>query len=136
MSSQAWLISVVLLTLCPVEQGFYVPGVAPVEFKKGEPIEVRVRIAVFLQQNTNQAIKLTSTKTVVPYEYYTVPFCKPEGEIQYKSENLGEVMRGDRIVNTPIHVGFIFLLILQDCSDFHEEQHWMQFVVLRLSQDQ
>ena len=55
-----------------------------------------------------QAIKLTSTKTVVPYEYYTVPFCKPEGEIKYNSENLGEVMRGDRIVNTPIHVRKIF----------------------------
>lgn len=82
----------ILLSLnVPLEQGFYVPGVAPVEFKVGDAIEVK-------------AIKLTSTKTVVPYEYYTVPFCRPDGEIHYKSENLGEVMRGDRIVNTPYEV--------------------------------
>ncbi|KAI6241350.1 Transmembrane 9 superfamily member [Aphelenchoides fujianensis] len=72
--------------------GFYVPGVAPKEFKQGDPIEVK-------------AIKLTSTRTIVPFEYYSLPFCKPEhNAIHYKSENLGEVMRGDRIVNTPFDV--------------------------------
>lgn len=69
---------------------FYVPGVAPVEFEKDAPVEVR-------------AIKLTSVKTQLPYAYYSLPFCKP-AEINYKSENLGEVLRGDRIVNTPIKV--------------------------------
>ena len=69
---------------------FYVPGVAPVEFEKDALVEVR-------------AIKLTSVKTQLPYEYYSLPFCKPT-EIKYKSENLGEVLRGDRIVNTPIKV--------------------------------
>lgn len=62
---------------------------------------------------------MTSVKGVVPYEYYSckflnfpdefisnfaVPFCKPEGKIHYKSENLGEVLRGDRITNTPYEV--------------------------------
>ncbi|KAK6727638.1 hypothetical protein RB195_005372 [Necator americanus] len=79
---------IVFLGLLPLEQGFYVPGVAPVEFRSGDPIEVK-------------AIKLTSTKTIVPYEYYYLPFCRPDGDLLYKSENLGEVMRGDRIVNTP-----------------------------------
>ncbi len=52
-----------------------------------------------------QAIKLTSVKTHIPYEYYTLPFCKPQqGELTYKSENLGEVLRGDRIVDTPFQV--------------------------------
>lgn len=59
---------------------------------------VQTKIRVF------QAIKLTSVKTVVPYEYYALPFCRPVGELHYKSENLGEVMRGDRIVNTPYEV--------------------------------
>lgn len=67
------------------------PGVAPVEFRVNDSIEVK-------------GIKITSTKTVVPYEYYSLPFCRPTGEIHYKSENLGEVMRGDRIVNTPYEV--------------------------------
>uniref|UniRef100_A0A0M3IRD0 Transmembrane 9 superfamily member n=2 Tax=Ascaris TaxID=6251 RepID=A0A0M3IRD0_ASCLU len=87
-----WFMVVMLISgLIPFEKGFYVPGVAPVEFRVGDPIEVK-------------AIKITSTKTVVPYEYYSLPFCRPTGEIHYKSENLGEVMRGDRIVNTPFQV--------------------------------
>ena len=36
-----------------------------------------------------QAVKLTSVKTQLPYEYYSLPFCKPEGDLVYKSENLG-----------------------------------------------
>uniref|UniRef100_A0A0K0D1H6 Transmembrane 9 superfamily member n=1 Tax=Angiostrongylus cantonensis TaxID=6313 RepID=A0A0K0D1H6_ANGCA len=79
---------IILLELFSIERGFYVPGVAPVEFRIGDSIEVK-------------AIKLTSTKTIVPYEYYYLPFCRPDGDLLYKSENLGEVMRGDRIVNTP-----------------------------------
>ncbi|VDK44259.1 unnamed protein product [Anisakis simplex] len=87
-----WLIIILLIQgFVPLKYSFYVPGVAPVEFRVGDPIEVK-------------AIKITSTKTVVPYEYYSLPFCKPVGEIHYKSENLGEVMRGDRIVNTPFQV--------------------------------
>lgn len=72
--------------------GFYVPGVAPVEFTRGESIDVK-------------AVKMTSTLTQLPYEYYSLPFCRPKkGAIVYKSENLGEVLRGDRIVNTPYEV--------------------------------
>ena len=40
--------------------------------------------------------KLTSTKTQLPYEWYSLPFCRPE-EIVSKAENLGEVMRGDKV---------------------------------------
>lgn len=72
--------------------GFYIPGVAPVEFKSGDTIEVK-------------AIKLTSTHTQLPYAYYSLPFCRPKNDkFEFKSENLGEVLRGDRIVNTPYEV--------------------------------
>lgn len=68
------------------------PGVAPVEFKKGQRIEVR-------------AVKMTSIHTQLPYEYYSLPLCLPKnGSFTYKSENLGEVLRGDRIVDTPYDV--------------------------------
>jgi transmembrane 9 superfamily member 2/4 len=43
--------------------------------------------------------KLTSTKTQLPYEWYSLPFCRPD-EIVSKAENLGEVMRGDKIENS------------------------------------
>lgn len=73
-------------------ESFYVPGVAPVEFIKGQLIQVK-------------AVKMTSTRTQLPYEYYSLQFCRPKnGSVVYKSENLGEVLRGDRIVNTPYEV--------------------------------
>ena len=49
---------------------------------------------VFMKVN-----KLTSTKTQLPYDYYTMPYCKPN-PIVYSAENLGEVLRGDRIENS------------------------------------
>lgn len=67
---------------------------APTDFKKGQPIEVK-------------AVKMTSIHTQLPYEYYSLPLCRPKNgskSIHYKSENLGEVLRGDRIVNTPYDV--------------------------------
>lgn len=36
-----------------------------------------------------QAVKLTSSRTQLPYEYYSLPFCKPDA-VFYKGENLGE----------------------------------------------
>lgn len=77
-----------LLSLC---SGFYVPGVAPKEFQKDAIVEVK-------------AVKMTSIKTQLPYEYYSLKFCEPKGEREYKIENLGEVLRGDRIVNTPYEI--------------------------------
>lgn len=86
------LITVISLLLIQQINCFYVPGVAPVEFKNGQKIEIK-------------AVKMTSTHTQLPYEYYSLRFCFPKnGSFQYKSENLGEVLRGDRIVNTPYDV--------------------------------
>merc|ERR1719163_1391423 len=66
--------------------GFYLPGVAPQDYAQDD--------IVFMKVN-----KLTSTKTQLPYDYYTMPYCKPN-PIVYSAENLGEVLRGDRIENS------------------------------------
>lgn len=66
---------------------FYLPGVAPQDFSMGDSLKVKVN-------------KLSSTKTQLPYSYYSLPFCKPE-RIVDSAENLGEVLRGDRIENSP-----------------------------------
>nr|GMD28830.1 transmembrane 9 superfamily member 9-like [Ipomoea batatas]GMD28832.1 transmembrane 9 superfamily member 9-like [Ipomoea batatas] len=67
-------------------RSFYLPGVAPQDFQKGDPLKVKVN-------------KLTSTRTQLPYSYYSLPYCKP-GRIVDSAENLGEVLRGDRIENS------------------------------------
>lgn len=51
--------------------------------------------------------KLTSVKTQLPYSYYSLPYCKPE-KIVDSAENLGEVLRGDRIENSPFVVCLSF----------------------------
>ncbi|KAL5658866.1 hypothetical protein ACJX0J_032029, partial [Zea mays] len=53
----------------------------------GDPLPVKVN-------------KLTSIKTQLPYTYYSLPFCKPDTIVD-SAENLGEVLRGDRIENSP-----------------------------------
>nr|XP_039252288.1 transmembrane 9 superfamily member 4-like [Styela clava] len=80
------LISLCFFAVLNLSNSFYVPGVAPSEFKAGDTVEIK-------------AVKMTSSKTQLPYEYYTLPFCQPSS-IEHKTENLGEVLRGDRIVNT------------------------------------
>lgn len=46
-----------------------------------------------------QVNKLTSVKTQLPFEYYSLPVCKPQ-EIEDAPENLGEVLAGDTIENS------------------------------------
>ncbi|KAH8378107.1 hypothetical protein KR093_009323, partial [Drosophila rubida] len=88
------LVLLVLALFCSnaIVDCFYVPGVAPVEFVRGQKIDVK-------------AVKMTSSRTQLPYQYYSLRFCYPKnGTLIFKSENLGEVLRGDRIVNTPYEV--------------------------------
>lgn len=44
---------------------------------------------------------MTSSKTLLPVEYYRLPFCKPEDGPQMDNENLGEFLSGDRIESSP-----------------------------------
>ncbi|KAI4379863.1 hypothetical protein MLD38_006106 [Melastoma candidum] len=75
-----------LLFLFRCANSFYLPGVAPEDFRTGDPLRVKVN-------------KLTSIKTQLPYSYYSLPFCTPKSIVD-TSENLGEVLRGDRIENS------------------------------------
>lgn len=55
--------------------------------------------------------KLTSIKTQLPYSYYSLPYCRPETIVDSR-ENLGEVLRGDRIENSPFVVSFMLFKIV------------------------
>ena len=44
-----------------IVDGYYLPGVSPRTFDEGERVKMRVN-------------KLTSSKTLLPVDYYTLPF--------------------------------------------------------------
>ena len=82
---------VTLLALVAVAQlgsgaAFYLPGVPPVAYKRNARVPLYVN-------------KIESTHTQLAYEYYSLPFCAPE-KIEEESENLGEVLAGDRMSNS------------------------------------
>ncbi|EFJ35060.1 hypothetical protein SELMODRAFT_165859 [Selaginella moellendorffii] len=87
--ARRWIPTAILLVALLLEPcaGFYLPGVAPQDFNQGDELQVKVN-------------KLTSVKTQLPYDYYSLAFCKP-GKVLNSAENLGEVLRGDRIENSP-----------------------------------
>lgn len=64
---------------------------------QGDPLNVKVN-------------KLTSIKTQLPYSYYSLPFCTPKTIVDSR-ENLGEVLRGDRIENSPYVVCIISFML-------------------------
>lgn len=45
--------------------------------------------------------KMTSSKTLMPVDYYKLPFCQPDGGPRMDNENLGEFLSGDRIESSP-----------------------------------
>jgi len=75
-------------------KAFYLPGVAPIEYQQGE--------RVYLSVN-----QLTSVHTQLPMRYYDLPFCQPPEGIEDDRENLGELLLGDRIENSPYIVNTI-----------------------------
>lgn len=52
-------------------------------------IYIYLFICVSFRPPVFQAVKLTSSRTQLPYEYYSLPFCKPKS-VFYKGENLGK----------------------------------------------
>lgn len=71
----------------------YLPGFAPNEYQEGNLVQLKVN-------------KLISVKTQLPYEYYTLPFCRPT-EIKEKAENLGETLMGDVVENSPYELKMV-----------------------------
>uniref|UniRef100_A0A6S9B8Q5 Transmembrane 9 superfamily member n=2 Tax=Ditylum brightwellii TaxID=49249 RepID=A0A6S9B8Q5_9STRA len=71
-----------------VAQAFYLPGVNPQSFADGDPVKLKVN-------------KMTSSQTLLPLDYYRLPYCQPEGGPKMDNENLGEFLAGDRIESSP-----------------------------------
>eukprot|EP00271_Cylindrocystis_brebissonii_P014233 TRINITY_DN3551_c0_g1_i1.p1 TRINITY_DN3551_c0_g1~~TRINITY_DN3551_c0_g1_i1.p1 ORF type:complete len:663 (+),score=64.00 TRINITY_DN3551_c0_g1_i1:59-2047(+) len=78
----------VLSSLFMHGSAFYLPGMYP----KSHPY------------NTTMIAKvnsLTSIATGLPFNYYSLPFCKPLEGIKRADENFGELLTGDLIENSP-----------------------------------
>jgi len=69
-------------------KGFYLPGVSPQSFSKGDPVKLKVN-------------KLSSHKDLLTMDYYRLPFCAPPDGPKRDNENLGEFLAGDRIESSP-----------------------------------
>lgn len=54
------------------------------------------RDSIFAKVNS-----LTSIETELPFSYYSLPYCKPPEGIKKSAENLGELLMGDQIDNSP-----------------------------------
>ncbi|KAL2481207.1 Transmembrane 9 superfamily member 11 [Abeliophyllum distichum] len=82
-----WLL-LVFLTLLQMGHGFYLPGSYPHKYGVGDFLNVKVN-------------SLTSIETEMPFGYYSLPFCQPKEGVKDSAENLGELLMGDRIENSP-----------------------------------
>jgi hypothetical protein len=67
--------ALLLLSALPGAQGFYLPGSYPHKYNPSEPLSV---------------------------SYYSRPFCVPPEGVKDSAENLGELLMGDRIENSPL----------------------------------
>lgn len=101
-----------------IVHGFYLPGSYMHPYGDGDSISVKVN-------------SLTSIDTELPFGYYTLPFCQPEQGVKQVTENLGELLMGDRIENSP----YIFkmnvnqsslMLCLGHALDDNEVKHFRQ----------
>ncbi|CDK27782.1 unnamed protein product [Kuraishia capsulata CBS 1993] len=93
---------VTLLSFLVAAQAFYLPGVAPTSYTKGQTIPLYVNRITPSMRHTD-----AKSKTYVySYDYYfpRFHFCAPEGGPQKQSESLGSIMFGDRIFNSPFEI--------------------------------
>jgi len=91
---------ILLLTFVQTTLGFYLPGVAPHDYKENEIVELKVNSLNPLMGPRNQL------KSVISYDYYRPEFhfCQPSEGIISESESLGSILFGDRIFNSPFEV--------------------------------
>ncbi|MCO5552920.1 hypothetical protein L7F22_006439 [Adiantum nelumboides] len=89
MQLPAWLFAMFVLVGCGSGvNAFYLPGSYMRKFVNNDPLTVMVN-------------SLTSIETELPFGYYSLPYCKPQGGEEHVPENLGELLMGDRIENSP-----------------------------------
>ncbi|KAF2835621.1 hypothetical protein M501DRAFT_941660 [Patellaria atrata CBS 101060] len=87
-----------LLLLASSTSAFYLPGVAPTSYKKGDLVPLNVNHLTPAESQQDQEVR-----SVFSFDYYhhSFHFCAPEGGAKYISESLGSILFGDRIQTSP-----------------------------------
>jgi transmembrane 9 superfamily protein 2/4 len=81
--------------------GFYLPGLAPVSYCPPDETteECDSKIDLFVN-------RLTSQDSVIPFEYSAFDFCTADKDKKSPTENLGQVLFGERIRPSPYQITF------------------------------
>lgn len=100
-----------MVWLVSVAHAFYLPGVAPTNYKKDDPIPLLVNhLTPSLHHlSSSSQTKLSSKTYVYSYDYYypKFHFCQPEGGPKKQLESLGSIIFGDRIFNSPFKINML-----------------------------
>lgn len=82
-----------VLLLSPIS-AFYLPGIAPTEYEEAASMAIL-------------ANKLVSSKNVVPYDFYSLPFCQPDDLSNGRRLSLGQVLMGERAEPTSYQISML-----------------------------
>lgn len=96
------LCTLIIFSLMLTTHSFYLPGLAPVSFcKKGQESD-KCKSTVMIYVN-----RLDSVENIIPYEYSRFDFCPDQdAKDNSPSENLGQVVFGERIRPSPYKFSF------------------------------
>ncbi|KAK6622673.1 transmembrane 9 superfamily member 2 [Polyplax serrata] len=97
------LVFVVLVVALNIVSGFYLPGLAPVNYcLEGEYATHGCKSDIPLYVN-----RLNTEQIVLPFDYSHFDFCMAEDDSKAPAENLGQVVFGERIQPSPYKIKFL-----------------------------
>lgn len=93
--------SLALLLVADVVHGFYLPGLTPTNYQKGDVVQLNVNKLTPAEGNIDH-----TTKSIFSFDYYhpRFKFCLPGKGAYHLSESLGSILFGDRIVSSPFQL--------------------------------
>jgi len=89
------------LSLSSLASAFYLPGVAPTDYKKGDKVPLYVN-----RLTPSNSGKMPELHSVFSFDYYhpKLNFCQPKDRPEHVSESLGSILFGDRILTSPFEL--------------------------------
>lgn len=103
LSSIFWAAFTYIVSALYVSNAFYLPRTNIHTYSTNDQL--------FLKVNS-----LTSISSQIPFSYYSLPYCNPLGGIKKSRENLGQLLLGDQIVNSPYRFEMNVNLTLHLCT--------------------